>query len=124
MKDAGELLAKYEQCVNTHDFDQVAPLIAEDALFWFNDGSYSGLPAIRAAFESTWAWIEQERYQMREQRWVALDDNAAVCTYHFHWEGLVNGEKRQGGGRGTTVLRRSNGTWLVAHEHLSGFPTG
>src|SRR5215831_1237522 len=46
-------LREYERCANTHRFDEVAPLIAEDAIFWCPDGSYQWKEAIRQAFEAT-----------------------------------------------------------------------
>lgn len=31
-----DFLREYEQRTNTHCFEDVAPLIAENAIFWFN----------------------------------------------------------------------------------------
>lgn len=116
------LMAEYERRTNTHDFTQVAPLIADESVFWFNDGSFSGKAAIRAAFERTWALIEQERYRIDHLEWIARGDVVAVCTYQFHWQGVVEGRVVQGTGRGTSVLRRDQERWQVAHEHLSPIP--
>lgn len=34
-----DVLEQYGARINQHDFDVLVPLIAEDAVFWFNDGS-------------------------------------------------------------------------------------
>ena len=51
---------RYEQATNRHDFGQLVPLIAEDATYWFTEGSYHGIDAIRAAVERTFATILDE----------------------------------------------------------------
>ena len=116
---AAALMAQYAQRINSHRFDDVAPLIADDAVFWFNDGSHSGLAAIRAAFEATWSAFAAEHYWLESLRWIASGDNAASCIYEFHWQATVGGERRTGSGRGTTVLAKRPDGWKIVHEHLS-----
>jgi ketosteroid isomerase-like protein len=121
-KTPDAFLRAYERCTNTHRFDEVAPLIAEDAVYWFSDGSFRGRDAIRQAFESTWNTIRDEQYTLADVHWLARDDHTAVCVYHFHWRGLVDGQPAEGRGRGTSVLRRRADGWVVVHEHLSPIP--
>jgi ketosteroid isomerase-like protein len=117
-----DLMAIYESKINLHIFDEVAPLIAADAVFWFNDGSYVGLAAIRNAFEKTWKNLPQETYWLENLQWLALGDAAASCVYHFNWSAVRHDKIISGGGRGTTVLKKDALTWKITHEHLSGFP--
>lgn len=112
-------MRQYEEATNRHDFDLLAPLIAEDATYWFTDGSHRGIAAIRAAVSRTFATIQDEVYRITDLEWVALADDFAVCHYQFHWSGTVDGEPASGRGRGTNVLTRRAGTWLMLHEHLS-----
>jgi ketosteroid isomerase-like protein len=35
---------------------------------------------------------------------------------------LIEGQETTGGGRGTTILRKVDGRWLIAHEHLGPGP--
>lgn len=112
-------MARYEQANNSHDIDRVAPLIAEDATYWFSDGSYAGITAIRAAVEETFAAIGDEVYQIRDLQWVVCTPGTAVCRYRFRWEGIVGGKPRSGRGRGTNVIVRRGGAWKMLHEHLS-----
>lgn len=117
-----ELLREYEHRTNTHRFEEVAPLIADDAIYWFNDGSFQGHEAIKQAFEKTWAYIQDEQYAIENVQWLVDNEPSAVCIYLFHWQGRVAGQLMQGAGRGTSVFARRDGRWQVIHEHLSPLP--
>lgn len=112
-------LKRYEDATNTHDFEQVAELIAEDAVYWFTDSSCEGIAAIRAYFDKGFATVKEEVYSIRGVRWIAQSDTVSTCTYEFHWQGYIDGELREGGGRGTNVLVKRDGRWQIIHEHLS-----
>ena len=117
-----EFLRAYEQRTNTHHFEEVAPLIADNAVYWFNDGSFQGKDAIKQAFERTWAFIQDEYYAIEDVQWLVDDEHTAVCIYLFRWQGNVEGQIAQGMGRGTSVLEKVESHWLVIHEHLSSLP--
>jgi ketosteroid isomerase-like protein len=113
-------MTRYERATNSHDIDRVAPLIAEDATYWFSDGSYAGLGAIRGAIERTFATIQNEVYGIEDLEWIVLAADHAVCRYRFFWRGVVDGRPRSGQGRGTNVIVRcDDGEWRMRHEHLS-----
>jgi|SRR5579859_3932737 len=118
-----EFLQELELKTNTHYFENVAPLIADNAVYWFSEGSYQGKEAIKQAFERTWDFIQDEHYAIEQVQWLVDDEQAAVCIYLFHWQGKVGGELRQGTGRGTNVLQKIDGEWKVTHEHLSSLPS-
>lgn len=113
------LMAEYERAANSHDVRRVMPLIADDATYWFTDGSYRGREEIAGALERTFAAIQDEVYEIRELEWVAVTDELAACRYRFSWRGVVDGRPRSGQGRGTNVVVKRDGAWLVQHEHLS-----
>ena len=119
---ARETLKKYETEINKHNFDLVAPLISSDCKFWFSSGTFEGLDQTRKAFEKTWGMIKEEVYSTSEQNWIAESDRAAICTYTFHWKGLIEGEPCEGKGRGTSCFRKEPDGWKIIHEHLSHFP--
>lgn len=115
-------LHEYEQRTNTHRFEEVATLIADTAVYWFNDGSFQGKDAIKQAFEKTWAFIQDEHYAIEHRQWLVEDQQSAICIYLFRWQGIVEGQLMQGMGRGTSVLKKVNSQWKVIHEHLSSLP--
>jgi ketosteroid isomerase-like protein len=112
-------LHAYEKAANSRDFSKVAPFIAEDATFWFTNGTYQGKTAVQKAFEDTWARIQNERYALSDVRWVAQNDRVAACTYAFKSDGIVDGKRQIYKGQGTTVVKRIAGNWQIVHEHLS-----
>ncbi|WP_199549740.1 nuclear transport factor 2 family protein [Streptomyces sp. N35] len=48
-----------------------------------------------------------------------LTTEVAVCRYRFAWTGVIEGQQRSGQGRGTNVIVRRDGEWMMLHEHLS-----
>lgn len=116
---AEEFIDGYERAANSRNFDQVSQFLAEDALFWFSDGSYRGLEEIRNAFERTWDTIQNENYSLLNRRWLLRTPDSAICIYTFRSEGIIDGANRVIEGRGTTVLGKFEGVWKIVHEHLS-----
>jgi ADP-ribose pyrophosphatase YjhB (NUDIX family) len=112
-------MAEYERAANSHDVRLVLPLIANDAIYWFTDGSYRGREEIAGALERTFATIQNEVYEIRELEWVAANDKFAACRYRFSWRGVVDGQPSSGLGRGTNIVIKRDGVWQVQHEHLS-----
>lgn len=98
------VLRRYEQANNSHDIDRVAPLIAEDAVYWFSDGSYQGLDEIAGAIKQTFRVVHDEKYEIKDLEWVVLAADHAVCRYRFSWIGEVEGQPRSGHGRCTNVI--------------------
>jgi len=120
-----EFMQIYERKSASHRFSEVDPLIADDAVFWFNDGSFSGRDSIKEAFSQTWALdIQDEKYWLDNFQWPVKAEGFAVCTFSYHWTGVAKGKfKNLGDGRGTCVLKRFESGWKIAHEHLSREPT-
>ena len=114
-----EVAREYERCLNLHSPDEAAKLLADDAVFWFNDGSHEGIGAIKKALADVWLVIRDESYELRDICWLCRDDTCAVCIYTFHWSGFIEKKMTFGHGRGTSVFRKERGRWLIVHEHLS-----
>ncbi len=112
-------MTHYEQANNDRDIAQIASMIAENATYWFSDGSHRGLEEIVEAVERTFAVIRDETYAISDLQWVVASADTGVCRYRFAWHGLIDGEPHSGRGRGTNVLVRRDGLWKVQHEHLS-----
>jgi len=55
IKSPEEFLRAYEKAANSGNFDEVAPLLSDDAIFWFSNGLYTGIESIKLAFEKTWS---------------------------------------------------------------------
>ncbi|MDH6673934.1 ketosteroid isomerase-like protein [Paenibacillus sp. LBL] len=113
-------LEAYIAATNTHDFDQVARLLDEEAVYWFSDRSCTTLDEIRLYFEQAWDAIREEVYRAEDVEWIASDVHSAVCIYTYHFEGYHQGTFMSGSGRATNVfIRDVEGSWKLKHEHLS-----
>jgi ketosteroid isomerase-like protein len=115
-------LSTYVEALNTHSWDRIAPHVAEDAVFIFTEDTFVGKAAAKAAFEKTFKLIENEVFSLHDIVWTVVTEDVAACRYEFRWKGLISGQDSSGGGRGTTILRKVDGRWLVAHEHLGPYP--
>jgi ketosteroid isomerase-like protein len=103
--------------------DRTLSMIADDALYWFSNGtSHHGKSEIAAAFKFNADTIKDDTYKIGALRWIVKTPTCAVCTYPFHWTGKVGGQPAEGRGRGTSVLEKRGEAWFVVHEHLSKGP--
>lgn len=115
-----EFMHAYEVATNAHDLEGTLALIADDAVYLFSDqSSHIGKDAIRIALQVNFDAISNETYRIHDLRWLAASNEVAVCIYAFDWSGEIDRKPAGGSGRGTSVLRRVDGNWHVAHEHLS-----
>jgi ketosteroid isomerase-like protein len=114
-----EFLGRYELALATQDWVSVAPLIHDDACVTFSNGAYyQGKAEVQKAFEKNFGLIQEEKYSIYDICWIKKTDRFAVCTYCFHWQGLIRGEPASGSGRGTSILIKEKGKWLLLVEHL------
>ncbi len=119
MPDLDDLLKAYEKANNSHDWKQVEPFVHSNASYFFTDGTFNGIEEIKEAVTATFEKIQEETYTVSNIRWVVADDTVAVCTYDFHWKGVVEGKPKESSGRGTNVWVNQEKGWQIIHEHLS-----
>ena len=88
-----EFLKLYESRANSRRFEEVVPLIENDAVFWFNDGSFLGIESIRKAFEKTWAFeIQNKRYWLDNIQWWRKNELRSA-TFTYNWTGVMKGSR-------------------------------
>lgn len=109
----------YEKAANSRDFDNVAPLIADNAVFIFTNGTFKGKLAIHKAFKDTWNKIQKETYSVSNIKWLKNGYRNAICEYSFKSDGIVDGKRQVYEGRCKNQLKRIDGNWRIIHEHLS-----
>jgi ketosteroid isomerase-like protein len=119
VSDLTAFMADYERANNDRDIGRVMAAVADDATYWFSDGTHRGVDEISAAIERTFATIQDETYEIYDLEWVVTSSDSAVCRYRFAWTGVVDGERRSGSGRGTNVVICRGDVWQIVHEHLS-----
>ncbi|MFJ2553816.1 YybH family protein [Microbacterium sp. NPDC087591] len=116
-------LEQYLDATNSHDFDQVARVLAPEPVYFFGDATCIGRAAVRDYFERTWALIPDERYWAEDIEWVVDGSDAAVAIYTYRWSGTVQGAPASGSGRATNAFAKTDDGWRLVHEHLSALAT-
>ncbi|MVF14958.1 nuclear transport factor 2 family protein [Ketobacter sp. MCCC 1A13808] len=112
------LMQEYEKALASQKWSRVEPLLHNDVCVTFFTGTFKGKEEVHKAFENNFATIKDEKYSISNIHWACLDSVTAVCLYSFKWQGIINGQAASGGGRGTSVLINSGGTWQIITEHL------
>ena len=106
--------------MDAKDLDGTLGLIADDAVyFWSNGSSMFGKAAIAEGLKRNFDVIQNDTYETLDVTWIVKSDDLAACVYQFRWTGEIEGKAVAGGGRGSSVLRRVHGQWRTVHEHLS-----
>ncbi len=116
---AKSFVKEYEHALGTQVWSSVAPLISDDAIVIFSNGSlHAGKEAIRAAYQHNFNTIKGEQYRIENVHWLVETPDAAAYSFEFHWAGKIGGRVASGSGRGTAVLARNDDRWLLAGEQL------
>ncbi|WP_298976190.1 nuclear transport factor 2 family protein [uncultured Roseobacter sp.] len=116
---AKSFVKEYEHALGTQDWSSVAPLISDDTIVIFSNGSlHAGKEAIRTAYQHNFNTIRGEEYRIENVHWLVETVDAAAYSFEFHWTGEIEGREASGSGRGLTVLVHNDDRWLLAGEQL------
>lgn len=118
MKSAEEFIKQYESALATQDWENVSPLIHNDCVAVFSEGTYVGKAQVEKAFKKTFELIKEEKYRLSDVYWVTKTENFAVFICNFHWSGIIHGQQASGYGRGTSTIINNHGCWQLIAEHL------
>ncbi|HEY1708830.1 MAG TPA: nuclear transport factor 2 family protein [Rhizomicrobium sp.] len=120
MLTPGEVKRELVRRMNAKDLAGTMELIADDAVyFWSNGSAMRGKAAIAAAMQANFDSIRNDTYETLDVTWLVQTDEVAVCVFRFRWTGEINGMQTSGKGRGASVLKRVDGAWRTVHENLS-----
>lgn len=116
---AKSFVRDYQLALNTQDWNSVEPLISNDAIVIFSNGSlHAGKAAIRAAFQQNFNTINGEDFRIINVKWLVDTAESAAYSFEFHWTGITNSRRASSSGRGTAVLIRRDDRWLLVGEQL------
>ena len=111
-----EFMREYETSGRTGGVERTLGLIADDAIYWFSDGSsHVGKAAIGSAIRRNLEAIKDETYRISEIVWVAQSADVAACAYRFDWSGVIEGPAHgEVEGRRVEVIEARKGSCHVA----------
>jgi len=117
--DPNTFIRNYETALATQDWQSVEPLMSNDVVVTFSNGSvHTGLKKVQAAYEKNFSKIKGEQYSMDNIHWLKTEANFAVYTFKYHWSGYVDDTLISGKGVGTAVIVNESGKWKLLAEHL------
>ncbi|MBC8311540.1 MAG: nuclear transport factor 2 family protein [Candidatus Marinimicrobia bacterium] len=102
-KNPEEFIKKYEVAIATQKWNNISPLIHENASVTFTEDTFHGKPNVKGAFEKTFKLIQDETYLVSNINWIKQNDKLAIFTFNYKWSGIINGQRAEGSGRGTSV---------------------
>jgi DNA phosphorothioation-dependent restriction protein DptG len=83
---------------------------------------YVGWSAYKEGVKKLFATLESASFKLNEDVAVQRRGKVAWVTYTFAAElRMKDGKVTRGEGRGTDVLEKRGGKWMIVHEHVS-FP--
>lgn len=114
-----EFITRYEQALASQEWEMVEPLIHANGSVTFSNGQiHRGKAAVEKAFRTNFDLIKEEEYAMSDLHWVLKNETFAVCTFVYHWSGVINRKPASGSGRGTSSLVKEGEAWQLVAEHL------
>ena len=113
-----EFIKSYEEAISAQTWEMVEPLIHDNCVVTFTNGTYKGKSEVERIFRKNFDLIKEENYQISDIQFVIEKSEYAVFIFKYSWSGLIHGQPAEGGGRGTSVLVRNNGSWQLISEHL------
>lgn len=115
-------LDDWAKATRAKDLDGIMANYAPDILAFDAVGQlqFKGAEAYRRHWEVCLSYMEGPmRFEMHDLGITARDD-VAFCHYLAHCGGTgQDGKEHSGWTRATACLRKSNGRWLIVHEHFS-----
>ncbi|MDN3612539.1 nuclear transport factor 2 family protein [Vibrio ostreicida] len=113
-----EFIKAYELALASQDWNELSPLVHDDCVVTFSEGTHKGKEQVEAAFRKTFALIKDETYKISHIYCAIESDSVAVFSFNFDWSGVIDGKIESGGGRGTSTIVRSDKQWQLISEHL------
>ena len=114
-----QFLEAYTAAISSQQWENVEPLIHDNCVATFTNGTHVGKVAVEAIFRKNFALIQDEVYEMSNVHWIVETEQFATFAFHFSWSGVINGKPASGGGRGSSTIVRVGDGWQLVSEHLS-----
>jgi len=113
------ILEKYMDLTNSHDFAQMSAFLHKDCIINFNGKAWQG-ESLERYYVDAWNWLKDEHYWATDVTWLVDNDSTKTCLYQYHYKGHTDeGQLVSGTGKATNIFVIVNGEWKLIHEHLS-----
>ena len=115
-----DILEKYMNLTNSHDFQKMSQFLHDDCVINFNGMQWQGVDSLERYYVDAWNLLKDEKYWATDVLWIQAEEMTKVCLYQYHFEGHTDeGKLISGTGKATNVFVKEAGAWKLIHEHLS-----
>ena len=122
MQSAEQFITNYEAALATQEWEQVSPLIHDDCVVTFTEGTFVGKQQVESVFRKTFDLIKDDTFTTSNIHWALKEDTMAVFVFSYSWSGIIHGKAASGSGRGTSTIVLQNDAWVLISEHLGPNP--
>jgi uncharacterized protein (TIGR02246 family) len=120
-EDANAALDRFSAAYTANDIDALDQLYSPNAILLGTNSPIisEGRDAVRAYFTNLKLAGSGNRNQIQERKTIVIDDNAVLVTGFYEFIRVSEGKPVPGPARFTVLLTKTDGQWLIAHQHSS-----
>lgn len=120
-EDANAALDRFSAAYTANDVDALVQLYSPNAILLGTNSPIisEGRDAVRAYFTNLKLAGSGNKNQIQERKTIVIDDNAVLVTGFYEFTRISEGKPVPGPARFTVLLTKTDGQWLIAHQHSS-----
>ena len=120
-EDANAALDRFSAAYTANDVDALVKLYSPNAILLGTNSPIisEGRDAVRVYFTNLKLAGSGNMNQIQERRTIVINDNAVLVTGFYEFTRVSEGKPVPGPARFTVLLTKSDGQWVIAHQHSS-----
>ena len=120
-EDANAALDRFSAAYSANDVDTLIQLYSPKAILLGTNSPIisEGRDAVRTYFTDLKLAGSGNKNQIQERRTIVINDNAVLVTGFYEFTRVSEGKPFPGPARFTVLLTKSDGQWVIAHQHSS-----
>jgi uncharacterized protein (TIGR02246 family) len=120
-EEANAALDRFSDAYTANDVDALVQLYSPNAILLGTNSPVisEGRDAVRAYFTNLKLAGSGNKNKIQERKTIVVDNNAVVITGFYEFTRISEGKAVPGPARFTVLLTKTDGHWLIAHQHSS-----
>jgi uncharacterized protein (TIGR02246 family) len=120
-EDANAALDRFSAAYTANDVDALVQLYSPNAILLGTSSQIisEGRDAVRAYFTNLKLAGSGNKNQIQERKTIVIDNGAVLVTGFYEFTRISEGKPVPGPARFTVLLTKTDGQWLIAHQHSS-----
>jgi len=120
-EDANAALDRFSAAYTANDVDALVQLYSPNAILLGTNSPVmsEGRDAVRAYFTNLKLAGSGNKNQIQERKTIVIDNGTVLVTGFYEFTRIAEGKPVLGPARFTVLLTKTDGDWLIAHQHSS-----